>query len=233
MDEINLYDLMRFYGKKWLTIVSFALFGAIIGIVFTFFIQKPTYKSSATVVLVGTARSGGQESPVLNNYIELFTSRRVLESVIAKHNYNISYESLASNTTATNAKNTDIINLSLTTSNADTSKAMLESAIQEFTEQSKALYGDGSIRVNIMDGANLPKQSANVKSFQQIIIAIVSMSVLSIIILFFVYDYQHSQSSRPTNKKPAKKKPVATKKPAKKKPTKKSSNNKKKKPTTQ
>ena len=67
MEEINLYDLLRFYAKKWLTIASFAIAGAIIGVIFTYYIQQPLYKSSATVLLVGTNRTSGQESVVLNN----------------------------------------------------------------------------------------------------------------------------------------------------------------------
>ena len=57
MEEINLYDLLRFYAKKWLTIASFAIAGAIIGVIFTYYIQQPLYKSSATVLLVGTNRT--------------------------------------------------------------------------------------------------------------------------------------------------------------------------------
>ena len=94
MEEINLYDLLRFYAKKWLTIASFAIAGAIIGVIFTYYIQQPLYKSSATVLLVGTNRTSGQESVVLNNYVKLFTSRRVLTPVIDKHDYDVKMKAM-------------------------------------------------------------------------------------------------------------------------------------------
>ena len=216
MEEINLYDLLRFYAKKWLTIASFAIAGAIIGVIFTYYIQQPLYKSSATVLLVGTNRTSGQESVVLNNYVKLFNSRRVLTPVIAKHDYDKSFDSLVANTTAENTKNTDFISLSMSTTDAKTSKVMLESAIQEFGKQAKELYGDNSVRISIVDAANAPNGSTNVKPLQQIGIATVALTALSIIGLFFVYDYKHSQLVKAANAKPAaKKKP--TKKPAPKK----------------
>ena len=216
MEEINLYDLLRFYAKKWLTIASFAIAGAIIGVIFTYYIQQPLYKSPATVLLVGTNRTSGQESVVLNNYVKLFNSRRVLTPVIAKHDYNKSFDSLVANTTAENTKNTDFISLSMSTTDAKTSKVMLESAIQEFGKQAKELYGDNSVRISIVDAANTPTGSTNVKPLQQIGIATVALTALSIIGLFFVYDYKHSQLVKAANAKPAaKKKP--TKKPAPKK----------------
>ena len=216
MEEINLYDLLRFYAKKWLTIASFAIAGAIIGVIFTYYIQQPLYKSSATVLLVGTNRTSGQESVVLNNYVKLFNSRRVLTPVIAKHDYNKSFDSLVANTTAENTKNTDFISLSMSTTDAKTSKVMLESAIQEFGKQAKELYGDNSVRISIVDAANTPTGSTNVKPLQQIGIATVALTALSIIGLFFVYDYKHSQLVKAANAKPAAKK-KSTKKPAPKK----------------
>ena len=216
MEEINLYDLLRFYAKKWLTIASFAIAGAIIGVIFTYYIQQPLYKSSATVLLVGTNRTSGQESVVLNNYVKLFNSRRVLTPVITKHDYDKSFDSLVANTTAENTKNTDFISLSMSTTDAKTSKVMLESAIQEFGKQAKELYGDNSVRISIVDAANTPTGSTNVKPLQQIGIATVALTALSIIGLFFVYDYKHSQLTKAANAQPAaKKKP--TKKPAPKK----------------
>ena len=216
MEEINLYDLLRFYAKKWLTIASFAIAGAIIGVIFTYYIQQPLYKSSATVLLIGTNRTSGQESVVLNNYVKLFNSRRVLTPVIAKHDYNKSFDSLVANTTAENTKNTDFISLSMSTTDAKTSKVMLESAIQEFGKQAKELYGDNSVRISIVDAANTPTGSTNVKPLQQIGIATVALTALSIIGLFFVYDYKHSQLVKAANAKPAAKK-KSTKKPAPKK----------------
>jgi capsular polysaccharide biosynthesis protein len=189
MEEINLYDLMRFYARKWLTIATVVMIGAILGVIYTFFVQQPQYKSTATLLLVGTGRTSNQESVVLNNYVQLFESRRILEPVIAEQKYDATYDKLAANTTAENVKNTDIINVSISTSSPKTSKALLEAAILKFREEAKTLYGDGAIKINVVDAADVPTAPTNVKPLQQIGLAIAAAFALAIVALFFIYDY--------------------------------------------
>ena len=213
MEEINLYDLMRFYARKWLTIATVVMIGATLGIIYTFFVQQPEYKSTATLLLIGTGRTSNQESVVLNNYVQLFESRRILEPVIAEQKYDGTYDKLASNTTAENVKNTDIIDVSISTSSPKTSKALLEAAIVKFREEAKTLYGDGAIKINVVDAADTPTAPTNVKPLQQIGIAIAAAFALAIVALFFIYDYT-------TSKKPiTKSKPVAVKSKTKVKTT--------------
>lgn len=196
MEEINLYDLMRFYARKWLTIATVVMIGAILGVIYTFFVQQPQYKSTATLLLVGTGRTSNQESVVLNNYVQLFESRRVLEPVIAEQKYDATYDKLAANTTAENVKNTDIINVSISTTNPKTSKALLEAAIEKFRNEAKTLYGDGAIKINVVDAADAPIAPTNVKPIQQIGLATVAAFALTIVVLFFIYDYTTTQKTQ-------------------------------------
>lgn len=184
---------MRFYARKWLTIATVVMIGAIIGVIYTFFVQQPQYKSTATLLLVGTGRTSNQESVVLNNYVQLFESRRILEPVIAEQKYDATYDKLAANTTAENVKNTDIINVSISTSSPKTSKALLEAAIEKFRNEAKTLYGDGAIKINVVDAADAPIAPTNVRPIQQIGLAIVAAFALAIVTLFFIYDYTTAQ----------------------------------------
>ena len=223
MEEINLYDLMRFYARKWLTIATVVMIGAIIGVIYTFFVQQPQYKSTATLLLIGTGRTSNQESVVLNNYVQLFESRRILEPVIAEQKYDATYDKLAANTTAENVKNTDIINVSISTSSPKTSKALLEAAIEKFRNEAKTLYGDGAIKINVVDAADAPIAPTNVKPIQQIGLAIAAAFALAIVALFFIYDYAATKTSTKaatTNKLATAKKPVGKPAAAKKPNTK-------------
>ena len=185
---------MRFYARKWLTIATVVMIGATLGIIYTFFVQQPQYKSTATLLLIGTGRTSNQESVVLNNYVQLFESRRILEPVIAEQKYDATYDKLAANTTAENVKNTDISNVSITTSNPKTSKALLEAAIEKFRNEGKTLYGDGAIKINVVDAADAPVAPTNVKPIQQIGLATVAAFALAIAALFFIYDYAATQT---------------------------------------
>lgn len=213
MEEINLYDLMRFYARKWLTIATFVMIGAILGVIYTFFVQQPQYKSTATLLLVGTGRTSNQESVVLNNYVQLFESRRILEPVIAEQKYDATYDKLAANTNAENVKNTDIINVSISTSSPKTSKALLEAAIEKFRNEAKTLYGDGAIKINVVDAADAPVAPTNVKPIQQIGLATVAALALAIVALFFIYDYTATKTKTKvaTSNKPVSKPTSANK----------------------
>ncbi len=174
-----------------MTILIAIMIGAIAGIAYTFYIQQPQYKSTATLLLVNTGRTvANQESVVINNYVELFTSRRVLGPVVEAQRYEQDYEALASQTAAENVKNTDIINVSIATKDAKKSKILLESAINKFKDESKQLYGDSSVKISVVDAADEPTDSFNKNPLQQIGLAIVGSAFIAIIGLFFVYDYR-------------------------------------------
>lgn len=200
MEEINLYDLMRFYARKWLTILIFVLIGAIVGIAYTYYIQQPQYKSTATLLLVGAERTSAQESVALNNYVQLFKSRRVLEPVISENSYSRNYEVLVSNTTAENIRNTDIIDVSISSQNADKSRDLLDSAISKFIDESKRLYGASAIKISVVDAPDAPAFPTNINPLSQIILPILAAFALSLVILFFNYDYRGSQSARTVKK---------------------------------
>lgn len=196
MEELNLYDLLRYYAKEWLTILTVVIIGTIIGIGYTYYIQQPKYESKATLLVVGTGRSSaGQESVVINNYVELFRSRRVLDPVIASNNYDKNYETLLANTKSNNVKNTDIINVSIATADSKKSKALLDDAIRTFSAESKKLYGNDSIKINVVDSPDAPDSPTNIKPLQQIGLAVVASLALAIVGLFFVYDYRKSNSA--------------------------------------
>lgn len=190
---------MRYYARKWLTILIVVLVGAILGIAYTYYIQQPQYKSTATLLVVGAERTSAQESVALNNYVQLFRSRRVLEPVISESKYKESYDDLANNTSAENVKNTDIINVSVTTTDARTSKQLLETAIRQFSNESKKLYSNSSVKINVVDVADVPSIPTNIKPLQQISLAVIAAFTIVMIVLFFVYDF--TVSKKPEKKR--------------------------------
>ena len=194
MQEINLYDLLRFYAKNWYNILTFVIIGAIIGVAYTFYIQAPLYESKATLLAIGSQRTtSGQDSVTLNNYVSLFKSHRVLDTVIDKQNYDQDYDTLVSNTSAQNDKNTDIIRVSIATADAEKSKKLLESAIEVFRTQAKDLYGNGTLNIKVVDAAHLPTESTNVKPVMQIGLATAAGFAFGVITLFFIYDYRQTR----------------------------------------
>lgn len=221
MQEINLYDLLRFYAKNWLNLLSAIFIGAIIGLVYTGFIQTPLYKSEATMLVVGARTT--QDATINNNYTELFKSRRVLETVIGQQGHSGDYQQLLSRTTASNDKNTDIIRVSIADPSSEKSQQLLSASLEVFKKEASSIYDSSADNVRIIDPASSPTQPHNVNILMQLALAVAATFFFMIIALFFTYDYRMSQAesvvksngkstkktatAKKTNKTP--KKPVA------------------------
>lgn len=196
--EINIYHLLRFYVTKWAWIISASLIGVIAGFIYSNYIQTPLYKSDATLLVIAPSDGAAvQNTTLINNYIELFESRRVLEPVIDEQKLGMSYENLLGSVAATNSKSTQVIKVSITTEDAHTSQRALEGAVKSFKQQVAKLYS--SDNVHVVDDANLPSASYNIRENITLAVAGTASAVLSIVILFFVYDFNLSRGKYTTS----------------------------------
>lgn len=207
MQEISLYDLIKFYVKKWRLIASLTLAGLLAGLVYNTFIQVPEYKSSTKLLLVSSQTTQTTTNQTLiNNYIDLITSRRVLEPVVEKHNKSMSYEQLLAEVKAVNQKDTAIMNVTVTTNGAKQSADIANEITDSFKTAVNSLYQSSGVIV--VDPAVQPTGADNVHSELQILIAIGIGFVSSLIGLFFVYDYTGGKIKKSVAKKKIIKKPV-------------------------
>jgi capsular polysaccharide biosynthesis protein len=188
VQDINLYHLLKFYAKKWFWIVIFTAIGALAGFVYNTYIQVPLYKSDATLLLVSTEdRKIGQDSTLINNYIELLKSRRVLEPVISKQGHALlSYDELVASTTAVNEKNTEVIKVSIASKDSRISKQLVDGVVTSFKKEIKDLYNLDNI--NIVDNANQSDEPYNVHTVMLITLTSTAGFLMSLILLFLAYD---------------------------------------------
>jgi protein tyrosine kinase modulator len=187
VQDINIYHLVKFYAKKWPVIAISAAAGLIVGLAYNAYIQVPLYKSDATLLLIGTdATKSTQDSTLINNYIQLLKSRRVLEPVIKDNNDGLTYENLVAATTATNEKNTEVIRISIASTNPQTSKLLVDGTVLSFRNEIKELYNKDNI--SVVDNANTPSEPYNVHKIVQLGLTTIGSILLSIIGLFFTYD---------------------------------------------
>ncbi|QQS18397.1 hypothetical protein IPL68_07450 [Candidatus Saccharibacteria bacterium] len=191
MEEINLYDLVRYYLKHWRVIAICTAAGLLLGVIYTFFLQTPQYKSNATLLIVNTNQSAGSQDTTLNDYIELFKSRRVLEPVIQEQKLAVSYNQFVGSVGTTNDKGTQVIKVSITNPDARKSQASANSAVRSFKKQVQALYKKDNVQV--VDSASLPIQPYNVHRSTQFALATMAGFILAVIGLFFAFDFKESK----------------------------------------
>lgn len=196
MQDINLYQLLTFYAKKWKWITAATLLGALAGLAYNFYLQTPLYKSDATLLVVGeNTQKAGQDSILINNYLELIKSRRVLEPVINRYHQGTSYDELVKTVTATSEKDTEVIKISIASKNPDTSKKLVDGTIESFRDAVKDLY-DGD-NISTVDSASKEDKPYNVHQVMQLALTTVGGLMVSIIGLFFVYDLGVAKKTAP------------------------------------
>lgn len=202
MEEINLYDLMKHYIKSWALIAGFTIAGLAVGIIYNSYIQKPIYKSTSTLILIdGLIANDSSKATTIKNYQEIIKSRRVLEPVIKNLKLNQTYDQLVANTESGNNKDTEVLAISVSTSNAKTSKDVVDATINSFKSEIKQLYGQDNTK--LVDVANTPDQPDNVHKITQLVITTMAGFIASIVVVFFIYDFRLSSVKR--NKKSTKK----------------------------
>jgi capsular polysaccharide biosynthesis protein len=187
VQDINLYHLLKFYVKKWPFIIGLTAIGALAGFVYNTYIQVPLYKSDATLLLVNTdSAKVAQNTTLINNYIELLKSRRVLEPVLNDQNHVMTYEELAGAITTTNDKGTEVIKVSVASKDASTSKKLADGVVSSFRDEVKNIYKLNNI--SIVDNASTVNVPYNVHQVLFLAISSTAGLFLSVIILSFVYD---------------------------------------------
>jgi capsular polysaccharide biosynthesis protein len=194
VQEINLYDLVKFYAQKWFYILICTYIGLSIGLVYNFFIQVPAYKSQASLLVTGTASGSEQQKVAINNYMQLLESRRVLQPVIEKLNLPYGYDALNDKISTSNQKDTEVIVINVTNGSPEQANKIATQVINSFKEQTKELYKAGQIQV--IDGASAPNQPYNVRKGMQLLLFTAVGFLFAIISLFFMYDYRLSTAGK-------------------------------------
>ena len=203
VQEINLYDLLKHYKNYLIIILICALIGFGGGLAYNKKIQKPQYKSQATLLLVTNNQSvSTYDTTLINNYIALFKSQSTLQPVINKLHLNQDYNSLSKELSATNTGNNLVINLSLTSSNPNKASDILNQTLKTFQDEIQHLYGTNNVK--IVDYASPNYTPSNIHSSLQLASATAITTLFALIVIFFHYDYNLNNKTAKKNKKKSK-----------------------------
>ena len=195
MQEINLYDLLKHYKNYLLAIIIFALIGLGAGLAYNNWIQKPLYKSQATLLLITTDSTvSTYNTTLINNYIALFKSQSTLQPVINNLHLKQNYQSLANSLTATNSGTNLVINLSINNKNSVTATNELNATLNAFQKEIYQLYGKNNIKV--VDYASTNKTAYNIHKNLQLALFTAAFTLIALIIVFFHFDYNLNNGSK-------------------------------------
>ncbi|TWO99048.1 hypothetical protein EUA79_01965, partial [TM7 phylum sp. oral taxon 351] len=174
MEEINLRDLLIYFRKHLVLFFAMVVLCVSAGTAYTVLVQKPEYKSRATIILSSDKSKTTVQSEITANknlietYTEVVKSHRVLDRVIEENNLKESYEALSAKINVSSLKNTEIISISVVDANAYRSFELANWVADIFKEEISQIYNDTS--VNILDHAVEPRGPYNIDVVKQEII---------------------------------------------------------------
>ena len=186
MEELDLRELFNMFWSKKIEIVIITLIFVIIGGVYSYMFTTPKYKSSTTLVLataidtkVGKTTATNDDaitqteltlnSNLVSTYSELVKSKSVLREVISNLNLNdINEDQLKKNVSVTAVKDTELIEISVSSTNSTYPSKIANEIAKVFTAKVAEIYNINN--VHVVDKAEVSKTPYNINHIKDIII---------------------------------------------------------------
>ncbi len=193
--EIDLVELFYYLeGKIWYVLIAAAALGAL-SLALTFFLIKPTYKSTTQMYVLNRqstdtlTQSDLQSSSTLtNDYVVLIQSRTVLEKVIADMGLDMSYEALQGELSVAAVRDTRIISISVTDRDPYRARELANAIREEAGERIKTVMNIEA--VNVVEEANIPSHKAGPNLKRSLLLGLLlgAFAVLAYFTLMYILD---------------------------------------------
>lgn len=192
MEELDLKEILNMFWHRKTQIILITLIFIVIGVIYTIGFTTPMYSSSTTLLLAGGESGEGQSSTnsitttditinskLVSTYSELVKRKIVLGQVISNLGIDVSEESLKDNISVTAVKDTELIEIAVTTENPEYSAKIANETAKVFSEKVGELYNINN--VHIIDEAEVNNSPSNINHQRDIVIAALIGIVVSII----------------------------------------------------
>ena len=193
MEELDLKELFNIFWSKKVHIILIVLIFIALGVIYTVGFTKPMYSSSTTLVLAG-AESGEEtsesitttditlNSKLVSTYSVLVRSKDVLNQVVQNLGIDVNWESLKNNVSVSSVENTEVLEISVETDNAEYSANIANEIAKVFTEKVAEIYNINN--VHIVDEAEVSNTPSNINHEKDVIIfAFIGLVVAVIYVL--------------------------------------------------
>ena len=182
MEELDLKELFNLFWHKKAQIILIILIFIVLGVIYTVGFTTPMYTSSTTLLLAGAEKQEGQtqttnsitttditiNSKLVTTYSELVKSKNVLGQVISNLGIDISEDTLRKNISVTAVKDTELIEIAVTTDKADYSVKIANETAKVFTEKVAEFYNINN--VHVVDKAEIEQNPSNINHQKDIVI---------------------------------------------------------------
>lgn len=191
-ETIDLREYFFILKKKmWVIVLSAVICGVISGLV-SFYVLKPTYEASTTLIVnkeienetaqVSTSDDLNFVQKMAVTYGEIIKSKSVVTSTINKLNLDMTYEDLSEAVSVTNVENTQIIKISVQNENPRVAATICNTIPEIFsTEAQRIVKASGT---EVVDKAIVPEEPIKPNKKMNILIAMVLGIMVSVFVIF-------------------------------------------------
>ena len=195
MDELDLKELFFMFWNKKLEIILITLMFVAVGIGYSYFFVKPEYTSTTSLVLAQSSSSGQtgdgaisatdltMNSKLVSTYSELIKRKAILGQVC--ENLNIpdsNIQELRGKIKVNSAKNTEIIEISVTNKDPNKAAAIANEIAKVFGEKIVEIYNISN--VYLLDRAEANAVPSNINHMKDVVIfAFIGLVIAAVYVL--------------------------------------------------
>ena len=195
MEELDLKELFFMFWNKKLEIILITLMFVAVGIGYSYFFVKPEYTSTTSLVLAQSSSSGQtgdgaisatdltMNSKLVSTYSELIKRKAILGQVC--ENLNIpdsNIQELRGKIKVNSAKNTEIIEISVTNKDHNKAAAIANEIAKVFGEKIVEIYNISN--VYLLDRAEANAVPSNINHMKDVVIfAFIGLVIAAVYVL--------------------------------------------------
>ena len=197
-EEIELRQYWEVLRKRWVIVVVLPLIAALTSGIISFYVIKPVYQASTTLIVGKKAADVQAAAQMLDNsvllanqqlaktYATIAQSRTVEQNVIKALGLSVTVEGLDGMISINPVKTTEILEIQVTNTNPELAASIANTMFQEF---SKAVIEIKKVdSVSIVDKAVTPAQPVKPNKKLNILIALV-VGLMASVGLVFMLEY--------------------------------------------
>jgi len=174
------FDLLKIaklmIGKIWIIILSCLLCGVAL-FSYAYFLIDPTYQSSALFYVNNSDISVGSASvklsstdlstskSLIDTYVVILKTRNTLETVIKKNNLDYSYEQLRSMISASSVNNTEVFNVTVTSTSPEEACKIANAIAKVFPDKISEIVTGSSAKIVDYAVVNGKKVGPNIQKY--------------------------------------------------------------------
>lgn len=210
-EELDLLDLFFAFWKKRVWLIFAIIIGMCAGYAYTKYAVTPKYTSSVTLIL---AKSAGEKintteidattgtitqsdialnQKLISTYGEILSSKRVANTVIKNLGLDMTYEQIKKGINVSSVKDTDVIKLSITTTDPNISAKIADEMTDVFKEEVDRIYNIKNI--SIIDNAEIDSRPVNISYSKNMIIFALAFFVFVAVVVFLIYYFDNTIKS--------------------------------------